>query len=132
MGNNRSGDPKIGQRWLVPLSWKCNRLKRCISDKNYAYNGEPWSMGHHGRAPCGPPSQLLCGDVGSVFLWLLHRSSKGQWENKEEQKIVQKNILEDACLPQGILSGPAESHRLSGITQYLKESLTAICAIMKS
>lgn len=39
--------------------------------------------------------------------------------------------LEDPCLSQGIFSAPAESHRIFGITQHLKGSLTAFYAILK-
>lgn len=59
MENNSSGDPEIGQKCCVSLSWKCNRLKWCISDRNCTFNGGSWSRDHHGRAPPVCPSQLL-------------------------------------------------------------------------
>lgn len=89
-----------------------------------------------GELPVGLPHSSCEGSwlYISVVVAQKFSGSNFVWESKEEQKknILQKNILEDPCVSQEIFSGSVESRRVFAITQHLKGSLTAICAILKS
>lgn len=115
----------VGQRCHVSLSWKRRRLKRHISDRSCAFNGGSWSRAHHGRAPpCLP--QLLCGDIGPLFLWLLDRSFRGQTlsgrckEQRGTKYCTAGTFWEFLVYPQELFSGPVESHGIFGFMQHFK------------